>query len=940
MKRYLIFLSLLISLLACTETKAQTSQSGRFMNGPFASRPSCGSLPNAANGDVWNDTDDASSYKCMSNAWVAFGSTGGDLLDCGPNYYADVRCFGKFTTLSSTTVNTTSGSPTVTVASAQSFKNGEFVAIPGAGASCGLSTPGTPTVSPSVNAGGTSVVTGPTGASAFSYQVIAADKLGCWTIASNAGSTATGNTLGRNSATITTITRSNTTVTVTTSAAHGFVVNQMIHIKYFTSSDLTFEGSWKVATVPSSTTFTFVSGYDTRLGATTSATGGTVIGFNGNTVTWTPVTNAWKYYIYGRSGGTFNLLGQTIATSFTDYGSPMNDNQTFPAYIPTSAPITGGNDKLVAKINSGGGTTSLTLSLNAGATVTGAAIASDDSQPLILASASSPRVLVPVGGITLNSYTLIPSSTNVYITLNGDIASNDTLEFQGGAIVESSAAGNVISFGLHSGRSIVGTAFPQLVTNAAFNLNRVLVNCPAANGCLNEYNFQGTNISYDYSDFSTGNGNTTDYLGMNMIIATGGFSYRFHKSTFQTGTPGPNNNSNIGESPIPSVLLTLGIGNSTPTNDIAFDSCWFVQRGSVAVDLGSVGINWVIMKDIQIQSAVVPILQFTNISQTTAITPGGIDIQNMTIADRATAYVGHYANATNTGGVVTLLHVTPNTGGHNILTGLPFSSVVSEDAGGLGATNTNISGGNVSTDFSLSSILLGVPLISPSVSFNAVVSAGGSLSVAAHSYSLQYIDVAGRLTPFGPITIATTTPGNQTVTLTPVTPPTGVIQYQIVRDGLWVRLSGGSCNFGNNLNVAFVDDGTTVGCGSPQPATGASVSAMTGSAVSGPAFIHVNNGFSSSTTIPNALTAPRSTVIPNGNYVLPLAGTLTTTAAASDNVTIQGVTSSSHCSLTATSSTAATDSTGTFVSAKASNQITVTHPANAGRTWDIFCSAN
>lgn len=69
-------------------------------------------------------------------------------------------------------------------------------------------------------------------------------------------------------------------------------------------------------------------------------------------------------------------------------------------------------------------------------------------------------------------------------------------------------------------------------------------------------------------------------------------------------------------------------------------------------------------------------------------------------------------------------------------------------------------------------------------------------------------------------------------------------------------------------------------------------------------------------------------------------GSLTTTAAASDNVAVTGATSSSHCSLTPTNSSAATNVATTYVSAKAANQVTVTHTATAGMTYDLTCTAN
>jgi hypothetical protein len=71
-----------------------------------------------------------------------------------------------------------------------------------------------------------------------------------------------------------------------------------------------------------------------------------------------------------------------------------------------------------------------------------------------------------------------------------------------------------------------------------------------------------------------------------------------------------------------------------------------------------------------------------------------------------------------------------------------------------------------------------------------------------------------------------------------------------------------------------------------------------------------------------------------------LTSTLSTTAAISDSVTITGVTTSTKCQLQATNAPAATNVVTTYVSAKTRNQITVTHTAIAGMTYDITCSVN
>ncbi len=71
MKRCFVvsFILCCLSVSTVPRSAAQTSGTGRTMNGPLASRPTCGSLPNAANGDIWNDTDDGDTWKCFGAVW-------------------------------------------------------------------------------------------------------------------------------------------------------------------------------------------------------------------------------------------------------------------------------------------------------------------------------------------------------------------------------------------------------------------------------------------------------------------------------------------------------------------------------------------------------------------------------------------------------------------------------------------------------------------------------------------------------------------------------------------------------------------------------------------------------------------------------------------------------------------------------------------------------
>lgn len=87
-------------------------------------------------------------------------------------------------------------------------------------------------------------------------------------------------------------------------------------------------------------------------------------------------------------------------------------------------------------------------------------------------------------------------------------------------------------------------------------------------------------------------------------------------------------------------------------------------------------------------------------------------------------------------------------------------------------------------------------------------------------------------------------------------------------------------------------------------------------------------------------TAQRTLTSPDGNSSTVIPFSFTTTAATTDNVTVTGMTASGHCGLQATNSAAAAGIASVFVSAKAANQITVTHTATAGWTFDGFCTSN
>jgi len=73
---------------------------------------------------------------------------------------------------------------------------------------------------------------------------------------------------------------------------------------------------------------------------------------------------------------------------------------------------------------------------------------------------------------------------------------------------------------------------------------------------------------------------------------------------------------------------------------------------------------------------------------------------------------------------------------------------------------------------------------------------------------------------------------------------------------------------------------------------------------------------------------------------IPILASLTTTVGNFTGVSMPGVTSSSHCSLTATDAIAAANIGSTFISAKVADQIIVAHAPAPGMTYDVLCTPN
>ena len=97
-------------------------------------------------------------------------------------------------------------------------------------------------------------------------------------------------------------------------------------------------------------------------------------------------------------------------------------------------------------------------------------------------------------------------------------------------------------------------------------------------------------------------------------------------------------------------------------------------------------------------------------------------------------------------------------------------------------------------------------------------------------------------------------------------------------------------------------------------------------------YLQLNYCVTENISSPNRNLLTLQNIVMNG----PLVGSLTTTAATSDTVNITGILSTSRVSLQPTNAAAATMFTSTYVSAKSTGSITITHPATANATFDLI----
>jgi hypothetical protein len=184
------------------------------------------------------------------------------------------------------------------------------------------------------------------------------------------------------------------TATLTLASALDFVNGQAIRVDHAGAAHGMAGVGGATATpvgTGGSTTYTYnVSCIDANGGVSTAASFSTSTGnatlstTNYNSLSWSACSggSAVGYAVYGRVAGTQNLLALVPSTTFFDYGPSVLAPLTPASWLPSTPPGSALSDWLVSSINSGAGTTTLTLSSNAGTTATTQPVLHDDTQPL------------------------------------------------------------------------------------------------------------------------------------------------------------------------------------------------------------------------------------------------------------------------------------------------------------------------------------------------------------------------------------------------------------------------------------------------------------------------------------------------------------------------------------------------------------------------------
>lgn len=817
---------------------------------------------------IADNTQTAVAAVTIASPTSSGGSSGGiDITTYGARSVSPEPLAAAICTAGSNVVMLTSdGLPTP-------FENGDSIRLDRCGPPTAMTPPTGVVVSPGMNAGGTPALSGLNlGNSSYSYQVIACDKLGGCSAASEVATTSSGaSVLGRVTAPVLSMSLSDNVMTVTTTLPHNFSKNALVYIPYFSTQTPQFEGWYIITNVPSPNVFTFLTSIDSRIQGTPTrdTSGTTAVAFNCNVVNWQSVANAWKYFILGRNSTSMALIGvaEPGVTTWQDYGATMMGHFSFPTFVPTTPPNQPTNQYLLTTISAGGGTTTLTLAAPANNSIenVSARMGSDAAIAAAFKAATNGVLTIPQGTFQIAGYLDVHSNGPIVVNQVGNLNIADTIAVPGQLNWEGSGPGAETSFQESPTPFITGDygSYPTVyITGGGLEFDHTTFRSFAANGILLLYADSGTEFNFNYVTFTTSSGSSFGYMQRQLIFRSGGFDYNFSNCLFIADRGPTGNVSDIGTEFLPSVLF---VPNSAgiPSGGFHFMSTWFVGKSAVEQNASNspYGVPGVEFDTTRTEEETLPTF-ITSDYPSSNTQNNGVYFYGYSPADYPSAMTGNWAAITLSVGLQNLSNGP--LGGRPLFVGNP-TVLVGQNGGTASSGPTG--GGWFATGGSQVGYLLPPPASPPLLT----ISAGGNVPVGNHNYQIAWIDAFGNSTTAGPSATVNITSGMQTVIVTPPDAPAGAIGWEYYRDGALTgpqSLVCGPFNLGSSVTDAL----GFPACGNSVP--GQNLALSSGMGVNGVETTQIDltgGGFTS--TISGIFTADRQLKVPDTS------GTITVTIA-------------------------------------------------------------
>lgn len=767
-----------------------------------------------------------------------------DVNPKGPNPYFDIMRYGGYvantTSLQTMSCSITAASTTLSCASNPDFINGHGVMIPLAGAG--------PTDIPTAPAVGTVTPIGvANGSTTYQYKFVLENYSGALTAAGTQGQTTTGAaTLGVNSVSLSGVVRTSELETYTCTTNCNLQAGAQAQISGAVNTSI--NGTVIVNSVPTSTTFTVLANgmpdYTESFSGTLAVRACNMVFPSGALAIESKILRTWIY-----RGGT--LVG--VSPGQDPFFIDCNQGVTAPSYVPTSVPGSSQVGYLSATISSGGGTNTMTLSTTATTTASSVTVQHDNTPNLIAAwtaayTAHGGIVRIPV--IPNNSFNTFPFNSTINLAaIANPTASAVKLQVarmtnsqplilpantEGEGIPQTSSTSQYSTLGV-----IDGTAHPLILGNINTSGDK-LTNIKLAVGAtgqssvvLDEVIGAGGVLGFVFERTSLSGNNAS------AVVAKGGSDFWFPYSTCSVGGSegglwyshpcveftGASTYVNASTSQVPSRIYMEKM-NFIGGTSVQFDNFPFSNQAS---NFSNCGNNIVMNGTVHKTNAGPPLRIACGLSN-----GAGIALTNLVIPDTA---VGVHQPFLEMGlsirwNVITLENNARTTGGNGptMLGGSSFAAPVciNNFTSGCGpassyninGANTTVHGGVVGADTGGS---MGYLMSTPVAPTSCVVSAGGAVSIGAHTYSIAAVDRSNFTTsPYAGLTIlglpctATTSSGQQTVTVTRPTLPVGATGWVVWRETALASLPI-SCSIPIPANITTFVDTSASACGDSPP---------------------------------------------------------------------------------------------------------------------------